>query len=97
MRSVIYPCSFDPITNGHLDVIVRALALFDQVIVAVGDNPEKESLFTTDDKMAMIRTATQDLAHVEVDHFAGLLVDNARQKGDVTIIRGRRSLSYLEH
>ena len=97
MRSVIYPGSFDPITNGHLDVIVRALALFDQVIVAVGDNPEKESLFTTDEKMAMIRTATQDLAHVEVDHFSGLLVDNAREKGACAIIRGLRALSDFEH
>lgn len=96
MRIVIYPGSFDPITNGHLDVLQRAAALFDKVIVTVGTNRAKTPMFTTEERIEMIVESTAHLANVEVDSFSGLLVDDARLKGACAIIRGLRAFSDFE-
>ncbi|UCH09171.1 MAG: pantetheine-phosphate adenylyltransferase [Fidelibacterota bacterium] len=96
MRTVIYPGTFDPITNGHLDVIIRALKLFDKVIVAVAENPDKQPLFTVQERLDMIQAAVDGLENVTVDHFSGLVVDFAKTKGACAIIRGLRAISDFE-
>ena len=96
MRTVIYPGTFDPITNGHLDVIVRALTLFDKVIVSVAENRDKVPLFSVEERLDIIREAVKDLGNIEVDHFSGLVVDHARAKGACAIIRGLRAVSDFE-
>ncbi len=97
MRRVIYPGTFDPITNGHLDIIERATALFDNVTIGVTTNPAKNPLFTVDERMAMIRDVTQDYKTVQVDSFSGLLVDYAKRLGACAIIRGLRAISDFEY
>ncbi len=96
MKTVLYPGTFDPITNGHMDVIVRALNLFDRVVVTVADNPDKAPLFNVTERLEMIREAVQDLDNVEVNHFSGLAVDYARERGACAIIRGLRAISDFE-
>ncbi len=96
IRTVIYPGSFDPITNGHLDIIERAAKLFDKVIVVIGTNPNKQPLFTADERLEMIRASVKHLAGIEVEHFSGLIVDSAKEWGAVAIIRGLRALSDFE-
>jgi pantetheine-phosphate adenylyltransferase len=76
----VYPGSFDPITNGHLDLLQRALKIFDHIIVAVAWNPTKQCLFTIEERMEMIRVSLQDNPQVSIDTFTGLLVNYARQK-----------------
>lgn len=97
MKTAIYPGSFDPITNGHLDVVRRATALFDRVIVAVAENPEKHPLFTPAERVRLVRAAVRNLRGVEVEHFTGLLVAYARRKKAVAIIRGLRAVSDFEY
>lgn len=97
MRRVIYPGTFDPITNGHLDIIERAMTLFDVVTIGVTTNPAKNPLFTVEERMAMIRQATANFANVEVDSFSGLLVDYAKRLGACAIIRGLRAISDFEY
>ncbi|MCR4440192.1 MAG: pantetheine-phosphate adenylyltransferase [bacterium] len=97
MKTVIYPGTFDPITNGHVDVIERAAGLFDRVIVAIAHNMQKTPLFSVEERKEMILTATRRLANVEVDSFTGLLVDYARQRGAQAIIRGLRAVSDFEY
>ena len=92
----IYPGSFDPITNGHLDIIQRAACLFDHLIVAVLENPSKQPLFTVEERMEMIRESTGDLGNVEVASFYGLLVDYAKVKEAGAIVRGLRAISDFE-
>jgi pantetheine-phosphate adenylyltransferase len=92
----VYPGSFDPITNGHLDIIRRAACLFDKVIVAVLKNPAKKPLFTTEERVQMIRESVRDLNNVEVDFFCGLLVDYAKTKKAGVIVRGLRAISDFE-
>ena len=96
MRTAIYPGSFDPLTNGHLDVIQRAAKLFDRVIVAVAKNDSKQPLFTLAERLALVKTAVKQLPHVEADSFDGLLIEYvARQKAQA-VVRGLRAVSDFE-
>jgi pantetheine-phosphate adenylyltransferase len=92
----VYPGSFDPITNGHLDIIARGLSVFDEVIIAILVNPEKHPLFTVEERVAMIREAYAGNARVRVDTFSGLLVDYAVKAGATVIVRGLRAISDFE-
>ena len=93
----IYPGSFDPTTNGHLDLIERGSRLFDHLVVAVLTNLEKEPLFTLEERVAMLREATAGMANVSVDKFSGLLVDYAMRKKARAILRGIRAFSDYEY
>lgn len=93
----VYPGSFDPITNGHLDLIERGARLCDRLIVAVLGNENKQPLFTVEERMEMLREAVADYPNVEVDSFGGLLVDYARHKGATAILRGIRAISDYEY
>jgi pantetheine-phosphate adenylyltransferase len=97
MRKVIYPGTFDPITNGHIDVVDRCLALFDRVIVAVGTQAEKDPLFSVDERVKMIREVLKDRKRVEVGSFDGLLVDYAKEQGASAVVRGLRAVSDFEY
>jgi pantetheine-phosphate adenylyltransferase len=96
MRTAIYPGSFDPLTNGHLDIIQRAAKLFDRVVVAVADNSEKRPLFTLGERAELAREAIKDIEKTEVGHFHGLLVDYVAEQAGVAIIRGLRAVSDFE-
>jgi pantetheine-phosphate adenylyltransferase len=96
-RTVIFPGTFDPITNGHLDVIRRATEMFDRLIVAVGYNPEKTPLLSLPERVGIIEQAVSDLKTVEVRSFTGLTVDFARQVGACAILRGIRNSSDLQY
>ena len=93
----IYPGSFDPVTNGHLDLIERGEKMFDRLIVAVLKNAEKEPLFSVPERVGMLREVTQQWASVEIDVFEGLLVDYARKRGAAVILRGIRAISDYEY
>jgi pantetheine-phosphate adenylyltransferase len=93
----IYPGTFDPITNGHLDIIARASRLFHQVIVAVAVNAGKAPLFTLNERVDLAKTATANLNNVEVTGFGNLLVDCARENGATVILRGLRAVSDFEY
>jgi pantetheine-phosphate adenylyltransferase len=93
----IYPGSFDPVTNGHLDLIERGEKMFDRLIVAALKNVEKEPLFSLDERVDMLREVTKLWASVEVDVFQGLLVDYARKRGAGVILRGIRAVSDYEY
>jgi pantetheine-phosphate adenylyltransferase len=95
----IYPGSFDPITNGHVDLVKRTLRVFDKVIVAIATNPDKDhSLFSVEDRLKMIKDSFADLqGRVEADSFHGLLVDYAEQKHSTVVIRGLRAVSDFEY
>jgi pantetheine-phosphate adenylyltransferase len=96
MRTVIYPGSFDPLTNGHLDVIQRAAKLFDRVIVAVAENESKHPLFTLEERVALVAASIRGLRNTRAGAFSGLLVDYVRgQKADA-ILRGLRAVSDFE-
>ena len=97
MRTAIYPGSFDPPTNGHFDIIKRSSRLFDHVIVAVAQNPNKKRFFSVDERMSMLREIVKEYPNIEVDHFNGLLVEYADKRGAVTILRGLRALSDFEY
>ena len=96
MRTVIYPGSFDPLTNGHLDVIQRATKLFDRVIVAVARNESKSPLFTLKERLALVKNSIVRLPHVEADSFSTLLVDYVEQRAGQAVIRGLRAVSDFE-
>ena len=96
MRTAIYPGSFDPVTNGHLDVIQRAAKLFDRVVVAVAKNESKKPLFALAERHELVSRAIQHLANVESDSFDGLLVDYVERQSGQAIIRGLRAVSDFE-
>jgi len=96
MRRAIYPGSFDPITNGHLDVIERASKLFDEVIVAVAHNVEKQPLFTLEERLEILRRTIGERAAVRIGQFDGLLVDFAMAEKATAVIRGLRAVSDFE-
>ncbi|HLX73648.1 MAG TPA: pantetheine-phosphate adenylyltransferase [Terriglobales bacterium] len=93
----IYPGSFDPLTNGHLDLIERGAKIFDELIVAILRNPEKEPLFSLDERTEMIRAMTRERDNVRVDSFDGLMVDYALQVGATAVLRGIRAISDYEY
>ncbi len=95
-RIAIYPGSFDPVTNGHLDIIKRGLKLFDQVIVAIMHNPAKESLFTVEERREMLEISLKSFSNIEIDTFDGLTVDYAAEKNALAILRGMRAVSDFE-
>ncbi len=97
MKIAVYPGSFDPITNGHLDVVKRASKLFGKVIVAVIRNPEKTYNFSLKDRLEMLKQALAKFKNVDVDSFDGLLVDYARQKKAWAIVRGLRAVSDFDY
>lgn len=96
MRRAIYPGSFDPITKGHIDVIQRAAKLFDEVIVAVAFNDQKNTLFTPEERVAMIAAVVNGGSNIRVTRFTGLLVDFAREQQAVAVVRGLRAVSDFE-
>ena len=96
MTTAIYPGSFDPITNGHLDIIIRASKLFDKLIIGIYDNPEKPILFTTSERAELVEKAVTNLPNVEVRVFSGLTVNFARQVNAQTIVRGLRMSADFE-
>ncbi len=96
MKIGVYPGTFDPITNGHVDLITRSLRLFDKVYVAVASNPQKHPVFDLQERVEMVRVVTKDLPHVEVEAFHGLLVHFVREHGAHAIIRGLRAVSDFE-
>lgn len=96
MRTVVYPGSFDPFTNGHLDVLQRAARLFDSVIVAVARNESKTPLFTLAERAELVRGATATIANVEIEYFEGLLVDYVASRGAIGVVRGLRAVSDFE-
>jgi pantetheine-phosphate adenylyltransferase len=96
-KLAVFPGQFDPITNGHLDVIQRGVNLFDELIVAVGINPEKRELFTLDERLGMIRSLLKDIPRVRVEKYAGLTVDFVRQAKATAILRGIRDVSDLRY
>jgi len=96
-KIAIYPGSFDPITNGHLDITKRIKFLFDKIVIAVNDNPLKSFLFTASERVEMIKEVLNDFPGIEVESFRGLLVRYAEKKGARFIVRGLRALSDFEY
>jgi len=96
-RSVVYPGTFDPITNGHLDIIERCSSLFDEVIVAIVEKGSKKTIFSLDERRELIEDSVKSLSNVKVNYFSGLLVDFAQKNNSTSIIRGLRVLSDFEY
>ncbi|MEK6755993.1 MAG: pantetheine-phosphate adenylyltransferase [Bacteroidota bacterium] len=97
MKIAIYPGTFDPITNGHLDILERAMKLFDKVIISIARNSTKNPEFSEEERLAMIKEAVKGLKGVEVDSFEGLLVEYARKKKATAVVRGLRAISDFEY
>ncbi|TLG72542.1 pantetheine-phosphate adenylyltransferase [Culicoidibacter larvae] len=97
MRIAIYPGSFDPITNGHLDILERTAAIFDKVYVVLLENPQKKTFFSLDERMDLIRTSVAGLSNVEVASFEGLVVNCAKHFGAQVLIRGLRAVTDFEY
>jgi pantetheine-phosphate adenylyltransferase len=96
-RVAVYPGSFDPLTNGHVDIILRGARIFDRIIVAILMNLAKQPLFSPEERVALAQEVFQDQDNVEVDTFEGLLVDYARRRGAGVIVRGLRAISDFEY
>ena len=96
-RVAIYPGSFDPVTNGHLDIVKRGLKLFDKIIVTILYNPGKETLFSVEERLGMLQESMKSLSHIEIDRYDGLLVDYAAKRKADAILRGMRAVSDFEY
>ena len=96
-RSAVYPGTFDPITNGHLSIVNRALKIFDKLIIAILNNPQKKPLFSIEERIAMIKDVLKSKSNIEVDVFDGLLVDYVIEKKSNVVLRGIRALSDFEY
>ena len=96
MKKAIYPGSFDPMTLGHLDIIRRASKMFDELIVAVANNPQKSPLFSVDERVKILETATADLPNIRVDHYSGLLIDYCKENDLKIVVRGLRAITDFE-
>ncbi len=96
MEKAIYPGSFDPITKGHLDIITRTGAIVDHLIVAILENPRKETVFTLEERMEMLRLCTVQYPNVEIDYFGGLLIDYVDKRNINIIVKGLRAISDFE-
>lgn len=96
-RVAIYPGSFDPVTNGHIDIVERGLKLFDKIIVAILYNPAKKSLFTVEERVEMLTICLKNNDAIEIDSFGGLLVDYAARRNAQAILRGLRAVSDFEY
>lgn len=96
-RIAVYPGTFDPVTNGHIDIIQRALRLFDLVIVAVTDNPHKEPFFSAEERKSFLLQATKGLENIKVDYFDDLLVNYCKRQNGAVVIRGLRAVSDFEY
>jgi len=94
--SALCPGTFDPVTNGHIDIVQRASAAFDAVVVAVLENPAKQPLFSVDERVAMLKEAVAELSNVEVDSFSGLLVDYARRREVAVAVKGIRAVTDFD-
>jgi pantetheine-phosphate adenylyltransferase len=97
MKKVMYPGTFDPVTNGHIDIIDRAKELFDAVVVTVAVNPGKTPLFSTEERLNLLQESLKDYTSITVDSFDGLVVDHAHEVGAIGIIRGLRAVSDFEY
>tara|TARA_B100000427_G_scaffold319084_1_gene316923 strand:- start:255 stop:734 length:480 start_codon:yes stop_codon:yes gene_type:complete len=97
MKNIIYPGTFDPITNGHLDIAERASSLFDEVMIVIANNPRKNFLFTIDERIDLIDQSTAHLKNVHVSTTESLIVNFARENNSVALIRGLRSISDFEY
>ncbi len=95
--TVIYPGSFDPVTNGHLDLIARGATIFDELVVAILRNPEKNPLFTVPERREMLKEMTREYRNVRIDEFEGLLVDYAKSQKAGAVLRGIRAVSDYEY
>lgn len=96
MNTAVYPGTFDPVHNGHIDIARRAAGIFDRVIVAVYDLPQKSLLFNTQERVAMVREVLADVSNIEVSSYSGLTVDFCRERGAHTVVRGLRVISDFE-
>ncbi len=96
-RTAIYPGSFDPVTNGHIDIVKRGTHLFDHIIVTIMFNPGKKTLFSVDERMEMLKESMKGIPAISFDSFGGLLVDYANQSGAQAILRGMRAVSDFEY
>jgi pantetheine-phosphate adenylyltransferase len=96
-KIAVYPGSFDPITNGHIDIIKRGLSIFDKIIILIGYNPNKESLFTVEEREALVKEVIGDKERLSVDNYSGLLVDYMRNSEACCILRGLRAMSDFEY
>jgi len=96
-KIAIYPGTFDPITNGHIDIVDRARKMFDEVIISIAQNPKKTPLFSVEERKGMIRESIVSLENIEVDAFEGLLVQYASMRNAIAIIRGLRAISDFEY
>ena len=97
MKTAVYPGTFDPITYGHIDIIKRALNVFDKVIIAISVDSTKNPLFTVEERIKMISESVKDIQRIEIDSFSGLLVDYAKKTNAIAIIRGLRAVSDFEY